>query len=26
MSNQVFLPKFSDTRDIDEFVGKLEAF
>jgi sulfite reductase beta subunit-like hemoprotein len=26
MANQVFLPKFSDTRDIDEFVGKLEAF
>src|SRR5262249_13870732 len=26
MSKQVFLPKFSDTRDIDEFVGKLEAF
>jgi sulfite reductase (ferredoxin) len=26
MSNQVFLPKFSDPRDIDEFVGKLEAF
>jgi sulfite reductase (ferredoxin) len=26
MSQQVFLPKFSDTRDIDEFVGKLEAF
>ena len=26
MSEQVFLPKFSDTRDIDEFVGKLEAF
>jgi sulfite reductase (NADPH) hemoprotein beta-component len=26
MSKQVFLPKFSDKRDIDEFVGKLEAF
>src|SRR5208337_2888715 len=26
MTKQVFLPKFSDQRDIDEFVGKLEAF
>lgn len=26
MSKQVFLPKFADPRDIDEFVGKLEAF
>jgi sulfite reductase (ferredoxin) len=26
MSKQVFLPKFSDKRDIEEFVGKLEAF
>jgi sulfite reductase (NADPH) hemoprotein beta-component len=25
-SNQAFLPRFSDKRDIDEFVGKLEAF
>jgi len=26
MTRQVFLPKFSDKGDIDEFVGKLEAF
>jgi sulfite reductase beta subunit-like hemoprotein len=26
MTRQVFLPKFSDKRDIDEFVQKLEAF
>ena len=26
MSEQPFLPKFSDPRDIDEFVRKLEAF
>jgi sulfite reductase beta subunit-like hemoprotein len=26
MTTQPFLPKFSDKRDIDEFVGKLEAF
>jgi sulfite reductase beta subunit-like hemoprotein len=25
-SNQAFLPRFSEKRDIDEFVGKLEAF
>ena len=26
MTRQVFLPKFSDKRDITEFVEKLEAF
>lgn len=26
MSNQPFIPRFSDPRDIDEFVAKLEAF
>jgi sulfite reductase beta subunit-like hemoprotein len=26
MTRQVFLPKFSDKRDIDEFVQKLESF
>src|SRR3974390_892178 len=26
MTRQVFLPKFSDKRDIDEFVEKLESF
>ena len=26
MTRQVFLPKFSDKRDIEEFVQKLEAF
>src|SRR5580698_10536741 len=26
MTTQVFLPKFSDKRDIDEFVEKLQAF
>ncbi|HEY8087505.1 MAG TPA: nitrite/sulfite reductase, partial [Polyangiaceae bacterium] len=26
MTRQVFLPKFSDERDIDDFVVKLEAF
>jgi len=26
MSEQIFLPRFSDPRDIDEFVEKLEAF
>src|SRR5580704_19042939 len=26
MTRQAFLPKFSDKRDIDEFVQKLEAF
>src|SRR5579859_2049262 len=26
MTRQIFLPKFSDAKDIDEFVAKLEAF
>lgn len=26
MANQIFLPRFSDPRDVDEFVEKLEAY